>query len=64
MLLVGVTIAVMKHHDKKQFGEGMVYFIHNPKIQFISNSTKGRNSSKAGTWRQELTQRPWRGVAY
>lgn len=30
----------------------------------ISLHHQERNSSRTGTWRQELTQRPWRGGAY
>jgi hypothetical protein len=29
-----------------------------------SKSSEGRNSCRAGAWRQELMQTPWRGAAY
>jgi hypothetical protein len=31
---------------------------------FIIEGSQDRNSNMAGTWRQELMQRPWRDVAY
>jgi hypothetical protein len=31
---------------------------------FFIGESQDRNSNKAGTWRQELMQRPWRGAAY
>ena len=31
---------------------------------FLIKYSKGWNSHWAGTWRQELIQRPWRGAAY
>jgi hypothetical protein len=31
--------------------------------QFIIKSSECKNSIRAGTWRQELMQRPWRGAA-
>ena len=49
--------------DQKQLGEERVYFIHSSVLQF-TKSNKDRNAHRAGTWRQELTQRPWRGAAY
>ena len=59
-VLVKVTIALMKHHEQKQVVEEMVYWAY----RSISGGCQGRNSNKAGTWRQELMQRPWRGAAY
>jgi hypothetical protein len=32
--------------------------------QFITEGSQSRNSSKTGTWRQKLMQRPWRDAAY
>lgn len=32
--------------------------------QFIVEGIEGRNLNRAGTWRQELMQRPWRAAAY
>jgi hypothetical protein len=31
---------------------------------FIIKRNQDRNSHRAGTWRQELMHRPWRGAAY
>jgi len=31
---------------------------------FIMEGSQDRNSNRAGTWRQDLKQRPWRGVVY
>jgi hypothetical protein len=62
--LVRVSIAVIKHHDqKKQLGEERVYFPDASTIQSITERSQGRNSNRAGTWRQELMQRPWKGAA-
>ena len=57
---VRATIAVVKHHDRKQCGEGRVYLA----FSSIIKSIEVRNSSRAGTWRQQLMQKPWRGAAY
>jgi hypothetical protein len=42
--------------------EERVDWTHSSIEQFITESSKGRNSSRAGTWRQELMQRPWGGL--
>jgi hypothetical protein len=63
LALVRVSIAAMKHHDwkSKLGGKGFfsVYF-HNTVIK----RSQDRKSTRAGTWRQELTQWPLRGAAY
>ena len=57
------TIAVMKHHDQKQAGEERVYF--HLAYTIISLEEVGTGTqNRAGTWRQDLIQRPWRGAAY
>jgi hypothetical protein len=33
-------------------------------LLFITKGSQDRNSSRAGTWRQEPMQRQWRGAAY
>jgi hypothetical protein len=33
-------------------------------LLFITKESQDRNSPRAGTWRQELMQRPWRGAVY
>jgi hypothetical protein len=52
---------------KKQVGEERLFFFF-PAYTFISlviiKGYQDRNSNRAGTWRQELIQRPWRGAAY
>ena len=53
----------MKHCDEKQLGKERVSFTHISIYQIIKNS-ENRNSSKAGTRRQELMQKLWRGAAY
>jgi len=62
-VFVGVCIAAMKHHDQSKLGrKGFV------PLQFIQHcvteGSQDRNSNRAGTWRQELMQRLWRGAAY
>jgi len=54
-ILVMVTIAVMKYCDQKQAGEKRVYLV----ALFITKGSQDKNSNRAGTWRQELMQRPW-----
>jgi hypothetical protein len=49
---------------KKQAGEERVYSAYTSTVVFITKGSQGRNTSRAGTWRQELMQRPWRGAAY
>jgi hypothetical protein len=46
---------VVKHHDQKQFGK------ERPTLSNLCSSLK---EVRAGTWKQELVQRPWRAVAY
>jgi hypothetical protein len=58
----------MRHHDQKaSWGRKVVFFFF-PAYTFISlviiKGYQDRNSNRAGTWRQELIQRPWRGAAY
>jgi hypothetical protein len=51
-VLVRVSIAEMKHHDQKaSWGEKSFYLA-------CTSTTLHR----AGTWRQELMQRPWKGA--
>lgn len=44
-----LSVAVRKHHDLKQLGEGQVYY----SFQSIMKKSQGENS------RQELKQKPW-----
>jgi hypothetical protein len=49
---------------KKQVGEERVYSVYTSTLLFITKGSPDRNSHRAGTWRQELMQRPWRDVTY
>jgi hypothetical protein len=43
---------------KKQVGEERVYPPYTSTALSINEGSQDRNSSRAGTWRQELMQRP------
>jgi hypothetical protein len=45
-------------------GEERVNPASSSRALLIIKGSKDRNSSRAGTWRQELMHRPWRGPAY
>ncbi|KAM7325014.1 hypothetical protein ACRRTK_015267 [Alexandromys fortis] len=46
----------MKLHDQSNLGrKGFIS---------LTENSEGRNSHRAGIWRQELMQRPWKGAAY
>jgi hypothetical protein len=49
---------------KKQLGVERVYLAYTSTSHSITEGSKDRNSNRAGSWRQELMQRPWRGAAY
>ena len=49
---------------KKQVGEEWVYSAYTSTLLFIIEGSQDRNSSRAGPWRQELMQKPWRDVTY
>jgi hypothetical protein len=49
---------------RKQVGEERVYSAYTSTLLFIIKGSQDRNSHRAGTWRQELMQRPWRDAAY
>jgi hypothetical protein len=59
-----VSIAAMKQHEKNQAGEERVHLASTASLLFITKGSQDRNSRKAGTWRQELMQRPWRVATY
>ena len=44
--------------------EGRVYLAYISKALFIIEGKSRQNSTRAGTWRQELMQRPWKDAAY
>ena len=49
---------------EEQVGEERVYLAHMSTALFIIEGNQDRNSHRAGTWRQELVQRPWRSTLY
>ena len=59
-----VTIAVMNHQYQKQLVEERVSFPHSSLERFIIKSSEGKNSSRIGTCRQGLKQKPWRRADY
>jgi hypothetical protein len=63
-VLVRVSIAAKKHHDQTPSGGGKSLFCLHFHTLFIAKGSQNMNSSKVGTWRQELMQRPWRGAAF
>jgi hypothetical protein len=48
----------MKHRDQKQLAEERVNLAHASIALLIIEGSQDRNSNWAGTWRQELMQRP------
>ena len=46
----------------KQLGEERVYSTYT--APFITKGMQDRNTTRAGSWRQELMQTPWREAAY
>jgi hypothetical protein len=44
---------------KKQVEE-RIYSAYTSTLLFITKGNQDRNTHRAGTWRQELMQRPWR----
>jgi hypothetical protein len=60
-VLFRVSISVM---TKKQVGEERFYLAYNSTFLFIIRGNQDRNSLRAGTWRQELMQKPWRDATY
>ena len=49
---------------KEQVVEESVYLAYISILLFIIEVSQDGNSNRAGTWRQELMQKPWRGAAY
>jgi hypothetical protein len=58
LILVRISIAVIKHHDQKQFEEERVYFTLTLSSisKCIIKSRVGRNLHRTKTQRQELMQ--------
>lgn len=61
-VLLKISSAVIKPQCHKQLGEEGAYF--NLDVHNIVHQDSSRSSSRAGTWKQELMQRPWRRAAY
>jgi hypothetical protein len=49
---------------KKQVGKERVYSVFTSTLLFITKGSQDWNSHRAGAWRQELMQRPWRDAPY
>ena len=62
--LLRVSFAAMKCHDQKAGWKERIYLAYTSVSQFIIEGSQGRNSNRAGTWRQELIQRPWMRTAW
>ena len=60
-VLVRVCIPEQNIMTKKQVGEERVCLAYTSTLLFITKESQDRNSHRAGTWRQELMQRPWWG---
>jgi hypothetical protein len=56
-----VTIAVMKHSDQSNLGRSLIFSLCSHTT--VHHQRKSWQDLKQ-LWRQELMQRPWRGVAY
>jgi len=54
-----VSSSVMKHHEQKRVGKKGFIQLTLPHHS-LPLKESGRNSSREGTWKQELMQRPWR----
>jgi hypothetical protein len=59
-VLVKVCITAQNIMAKKQVGEEKIYSAYTYTLLFITKGSQDRNSNRAGTWRQELMQKPWR----
>jgi hypothetical protein len=54
----------LKKHDQKQLKEESICLAYTSTSLFFTEASQDRNSNRAGNWRQELMQRPKRGIAY
>jgi hypothetical protein len=50
--------------SKKQAGKERVYSPYTFTSLFIIKESQDRNSNRAGNWKQELMQRPFRDAGY
>jgi hypothetical protein len=62
--MLGFLLIQRNTMTQKQVGEERVYFAYISISIFIIEGNQDKNSIRAGTWRQELMQRPWRSAAY
>lgn len=64
MVLVAVPICVTQHHDQRNWGRrGFIWLLLPHRCSPLKEVRAG-NQAGAGTWIQELMQRPWKGTAY
>jgi len=63
-VLVRVSIPAQNIMTKKQGRKERVYSAYTSTLLFITKESQDWNSHRAGTWRQEWMQKPWRGAAY
>jgi hypothetical protein len=63
-VLFRVGIPAQNIMTKKQVGEERVYSASTSTLLFIAKGSQDSNLHRAGTWRQELMQKPWRGAVY
>ena len=49
---------------KNNLGKNGLIVVYSSTSQFVTEGSEGRNSNRAGTWKQELMQRPRRSSAY
>ena len=62
--VIGFLLLQQNTMPQKQVGEERVDLAYTSRSWSIIEGTKNRNSNRAGSWRQELMQRPWRGATY
>lgn len=61
--LVRVSVAMMKSHDQSNLGRKEFLWLTLPQHSLPLKEVRTA-IQMAGRWRQELSQRPWRGTAY
>jgi hypothetical protein len=58
IVLVRVCIPAQNIMTKKQVEEKRIYSTYTSTLLFMTKGSQDRNSHRAGTWRQDLMQRP------
>jgi hypothetical protein len=61
-VLVGVSIALIKYHAKKQVGKERVYLAYISVSLFVIEGSQDRKLKHGRTWRQKLVQKTWRDI--